>query len=172
MAIYTVYRPPYPLSDPEDAALRTIFVKEGIAWAAMAFPLLWFLFHRLWLVLLGYLGAIALLEGLALWAGLGIAGITTLLVSILIGLEANNLRCWTLARRGWVLSGVVAGRSLDICIHRYFNAEQLGDDVFAPPPGAPATRHQATPTTTPPTTMVPTGNPDEVLGVFPSAEKI
>jgi hypothetical protein len=87
---------------------ETVLVREGFAWLAFLFPLLWFLANRMWLVLVLTLalgvafGAVAdrLAEPLVIAVGLA--------AQVLIGFHARDLRRWTLARRGWAMIGVVA----------------------------------------------------------------
>ena len=47
MRLYTVHQNPDPLSGND-----LVFVKEGFCWPAFFFPMLWPLWHRLWLVAL------------------------------------------------------------------------------------------------------------------------
>ncbi|MER2266365.1 DUF2628 domain-containing protein [Methylobacterium oxalidis] len=109
----------YTLHLPRDAGPgeaqgldRAQIVPDGFSWGAFAFTALWFFFHRLWLAGLGVL--VGLVAVAVLGRSLGLSPFTgtlvTLLVSVLIGLEASSLRRWTLARRGRpVRDAVVAG---------------------------------------------------------------
>jgi hypothetical protein len=62
MAVYTVHEPPLKrfeqVSDPE----RFDFVRDGFSFSAFVFGPLWMLWHRMWLVLLGYIGVSVALE--------------------------------------------------------------------------------------------------------------
>ena len=60
MTVYSVYEPSSPPSGEGDAealvrADRVAFVKEGIAWLALFAPILWLIYHRMWLELLAFL---------------------------------------------------------------------------------------------------------------------
>src|SRR3546814_4094525 len=90
-----------------------IAVASGFSWAAALVPLLWLLWHRLWLGLAGYvvfsivLGLVTEFGGIADPA----AALIALAVGFLIGCTAADFRRWTLARRGWRLAGVEIGRA-------------------------------------------------------------
>lgn len=95
---------------PRPAAAEPVLVREGFSWLAFLFSGLWFLAHGMWLVLALYLAGtlllMALLPGsLAPWAALA--------VQLLVGFHARDLRRWTLARRGWRLTGVVVAADED-----------------------------------------------------------
>ena len=102
MASYVVMEP--PREGPENAAL----VRDGFAFLAFVIPFLWFLWHRMWIeAALAFaaallLGALGTLEG---WQTA--SSVMSLCLSVLIGLEARNLRVAMLRRRGWRERGVV-----------------------------------------------------------------
>ncbi len=104
--------------------LETRFVKEGISWAALIFPPLWLIFHRMWLVLLGTV-VLYVIAGAAAEA-LSLDPLTTLWlllsVHVIVALEGNNLRRWTYKRAGYREIGVVTGRSLETCERRFFES--------------------------------------------------
>lgn len=83
-----------------------VLVPEGFSLVAALLPPLWFLRHGMWLVLVLYL-ALAVLAALLLpgalrpYAWLG--------AHWLAGLQAQDLRRWTLARRGLPAAAVVLG---------------------------------------------------------------
>ena len=127
MRIYTVHERPYWLVSEVDTADHPVtLVREGFSWFALGLPLIWALWHRLWLVALAmaivavaFNMAVALLElgdpyvsiigaGLFLW----------------IGFEANDLRRWLLRRNGWCDAGVVSGRDRDEAEWRYHVARR------------------------------------------------
>ena len=55
MAVYTVHEPPPKRTRPRDPE-RFVFVRDGFSFWAFLLAPLWLLWHRLWLVLLGYIG--------------------------------------------------------------------------------------------------------------------
>src|SRR5436190_10374147 len=101
MSIYTIHVPPAELSPSSPD--RFVFVRDGFSFWAFLLGPVWMLWHRLWLVLLGYcVLAIALQAGLqAMGASSGVKFTTGGLLALLVGLEAATLRRFILARRGW-----------------------------------------------------------------------
>lgn len=92
-----------------------VLVPEGGSFVATILPLPWLLWHRCWLAALGYVIAalaIGLLapDGFAPWIGLA--------AHLLIGLSAQDIRRWTLARRGQPVLAVVAGYDRDTALFR------------------------------------------------------
>jgi hypothetical protein len=101
---YTLHVPAdADVGDP-DALEDADLVKDGFAWVPFLlgpFSFLWFFWHRLWLAGLGVLLAVlsfGLLVQLSRM-GTGSAFVAELLLSILIGLEANSLKRWTWRRK-------------------------------------------------------------------------
>lgn len=89
-----------------------VLVKEGFSWPAFMFGPLWFLWHRLWLALLGYLAANIVLAGALALFGANpaqqlLAGVA---FALLVGWHGNDLRRWTLLRRGYRLVELVVAR--------------------------------------------------------------
>ena len=65
MRYYTVHAPPDEPAAPE----RFVFVKDGFSWPALFFPVLWILWHRLWLTLVWYVVFVLVVA----WVGRGSA---------------------------------------------------------------------------------------------------
>jgi hypothetical protein len=157
MPVYTVHEPPPRRGMSESDPVRIAFVRDGFSFWAFLLGPVWMLWHRLWLVLIGYLVSVAVLQvGLA-WLGAtsGARALVGLLVAILVGLEAATLRRWTLRRRGWKNLGVVVADDSDLAERRFFDA-WLGSAAAAPPPvpGLPPARAAST-------------APGDVIGLFP-----
>jgi hypothetical protein len=119
MRVYTVHMR-RPTLDP-DRDIR--LVKDGFNWPAFFFSIVWALWCRLWLVagiLLAAETAIA-----AAMAALGGDGRTQLIISIgsavIVGLVANDLKRWTLFRRGYLEVGVVTGSDIDAAERRFWD---------------------------------------------------
>jgi Protein of unknown function (DUF2628) len=62
MAVYSVFEPPERGGDATEHAGEFVFVRDGFSFPAFLFGPLWMLWHRLWLVVIGYIIAVALLE--------------------------------------------------------------------------------------------------------------
>lgn len=90
------------------------FVRDGFAAFALAVPLFWLIWHRLWLhaaVWFGFSGAIAALvywsaNSLALSAAL----IATLSTNLLVALDGGDWIKQKLERKGYVESGIISAR--------------------------------------------------------------
>ena len=94
---------PEPLEEAE-------LVKDGFAWGAFLFTFLWFFWNRLWLAGLGVMIAVIGLPFVlqALRVSPSSVFLAEVLLSFLIGLEANSLRRWTLQRRKPIADVVTA----------------------------------------------------------------
>ena len=161
MAVYSVFEPPERGNGTVVNAERFAFVRDGFSFAAFVFGPLWMLWHRLWLVFVGYLGVGIFLAGAFHVLGTpgGARSLAGLLLSILVGLEASTLRRWTLIARGWRDHGIVVGDDLEAAERRFFSA------------WVPATRDHATqPPTQPPLPPAPKLRmpaDNDVIGLFP-----
>lgn len=123
MPTYTVHEP-HPLADDADErATRLVFVKEGFAIGAFAIPALWLLSNRLWLELILYMLLSAALMMLIpiLGGSQAVAGWTTLVLNLILGLEARNIHRYVLARRGYEVIGVVTGNDLADAERRFLS---------------------------------------------------
>jgi hypothetical protein len=129
MNVYTVYEPPVPPADRFDRAESLVFVKEGFTWVAAALTPLWLIFNRMWLVLAAYLAGTVAVQ-LALFSANASEGAASLVMTaahLIIGLEADALRRWTLERNGWRMIGSVTGRNWADCERRFFSAWLPGE---------------------------------------------
>lgn len=122
MATFTVHEPPPKGRTALEQADRILFVRDGFAWGAALFNVVWMLRHRLWLVLVLYLAAVVLLlVGLAAAdVPSSYVGAAQIGLSLLLGLEGAALRRWTLRRRGWREAAVVVAPSREEAERRFF----------------------------------------------------
>ncbi|NND48946.1 MAG: DUF2628 domain-containing protein [Rhizobiales bacterium] len=122
MRSYTVHRRRRTLGNPNAEADATVFVREGFSWLALLSPALWALYHRLWLVLLGFVVAVIGINLVITAAGFPEAANTVVSVAIhvLFAAEAQDFRRWTLTRRGYDVTSVVVAKNLDEAESRYF----------------------------------------------------
>lgn len=124
MRVYTVHIYPESASQDDEAVL----IKEGFSWPALLFGPIWALALGLWVVAAALLAAGALI-GLTLELS-GADFLTRAAIvagyQVLVGFTANDLRRWSLARRGFVEARVVAAPDRLAAEHRYFEARMLG----------------------------------------------
>lgn len=158
MRSYTLHLPADARPGEAQDLDRAVLVPDGFVWAAFAWTVLWFLYHRLWIA------AAIVLVGLLALAGAGIAlglhpfaaSLVSFLAACLIGLEASSLRRWTLTRSGRpVRDAVVAGSPADAearALNRWLDA---GAATSAPRPPFPGGATRRT---------------DPVIGLFPAPE--
>ena len=148
MPVYTVHAPVASGADLA-AADKFVFVRDGFHfWAALA-SVIWLVWHRLWLALIGWV-ALAVGIGFALGAlGAGSRAIlfADIMIAILTGFEAATLQRWTLSRRKWRQLDIVVADNEEAAERRFFDrwtARQRGlsNDQWAVDRGAPPpTRH-------------------------------
>ncbi|WEX09595.1 DUF2628 domain-containing protein [Chelativorans sp. AA-79] len=124
MASYVVVEPP---DTRPDRAEKAVVVRDGFSLFALIIPLLWFLWHRMWLEAAAFFVAALLLAGLGTLPGFTmLAPLLSLFLYIFIGLEAQALRIASLRRRGWEVWGVVEAGSRDEAEARYVaEAEEM-----------------------------------------------
>ena len=162
MPTYTVHAPPPKVGESASDPQRFLFVRDGFhVWAFLLAPL-WLLLHRLWLVLLGYVIANALLGGVFFLAAAPawIKFLGSLLIALLVGFEAATLWRWTLTRRSWQTLGFVVGDDEESAERRFFGEWEKRGRV-ALPPSPPAEPKYSTPVRRGP----PSGS--DVIGLFP-----
>lgn len=136
MASYLVLEPP---RDAPERVEKAVMIRDGFTLLAFIFPLIWFLWYRMWPESLAFLavalaiGAVGELSGLS-----AVVPALSLLVAVLIGLEAQALRAASLRRKGWTEWGVVEGASYDEAEERYAAAAEPAESAALPPAIPPA----------------------------------
>ncbi|MCQ4160924.1 DUF2628 domain-containing protein [Roseomonas sp. GC11] len=136
MRAFTLHLPAAP---PAVGARRAglAVVPEGFSPAAALLPGLWLLWHRQWLALVLYL-ALAVLAALLLPApALGWAFAAA---HLLLGLQAQDLRRWTLARQGRPVAAVILARDAEAALRRALEARP-GWAALEFPPAHPPSAH-------------------------------
>ena len=156
MSVYTVHEPPLRAGEASADPERFAFVRDGFYFWAFLLTPLWMLWRRLWLVFVAYLVVMA-----AVTVGLRFAGVPPgarflvgVLIALLVGFEAANLRRWALLRDGWRERGPIIGHDLAAAERRFFEAYVAAEGPAKPAPGAAAT---------------PASRPaaSDVIGLFP-----
>ena len=117
MPTYTVHAPPEEPPAPE----RFAFVKDGFSWPALFFTLLWILWHRMWLALIGWIIFVLVVAWTGRLAGDAEATIVAVIGGLLIGFEGNAIRRLSLESRGWRDVGESYGRNLAEAEIRFFH---------------------------------------------------
>ena len=161
MTTFTLHLPRDARPGDPAALEEAEIVKDAFSWGAFFFTFLWFFFHRLWLAGLGILVLVfAFGTSLELLDVHPVAAtVAALLLQILIGLEANSLRRWTLARRSRPAVDAVTAADQDEAEAKAF-ARWL-DAKPASLPRSPA-----------PSPILSTPRrPEPVIGLFPDAER-
>jgi len=143
MPVYTVHAPVAYGADLA-ATDKFVFVRDGFHfWAAVA-SVIWLIWNRLWLALIGWIVlTVAIGFGMnALGATRGAIMFVDLLLAILMGFEAATLQRWTLSRRKWRQLDIVVADDAESAERRFFDrwtARQRGltNDQWAVDRGGP-----------------------------------
>ncbi len=157
MSSYTVYEPPSKDGAAAPDPARFVFVRDGFTFWAFLLGPLWMLWHRLWLVLAGYVVAATALQVALRFIGASASVMVTagILLALLVGFEAATLRRFTLARRRFRNVGIVIGDDLETAERRFFDVwvkHEPRPALLSPP--AARSLHRPAP-------------PSEVVGLFP-----
>ncbi len=86
---------------------RLVFVPEKASFAAFLVPMLWAPWRRLWIVFLGWIVVTVAIEAIGVLVVASLAAILSFAFAVWFALAANDLRRWTLERRGHRLVAVV-----------------------------------------------------------------
>jgi len=124
MHTYTVHEPHNGPADRFERGEALVFVRDGFSLTAALLTPFWMIANGLWIALLAYLAALIGIELVAWLLGIGqqATGWIILALHLLVGFESDEIRRWTLGRRGYDLVGSVSGRSLDECERRFVEA--------------------------------------------------
>jgi len=116
MRVYSVHAPPEEPVAPE----KFLFVKDGFSWPALFVPVLWILWHRMWLTLVYFIVFVLVVAWIGRLGGDNLAMTVAILGGILFALEANNIRRLSLQHRGFTEVGGASGRNYDEAETRFF----------------------------------------------------
>ncbi|MCP8938870.1 DUF2628 domain-containing protein [Alsobacter sp. SYSU M60028] len=160
MTVYVVHAPRQAARGSAEGLEKTVLVKDGFHWLAFLFPMLWPLLHRMWWVFLAVLATVLALGvgGRALDAPGWAVGLLELLMAVLMGVFAADLRGWTLSRRGFSAVDVVGGRDREEAERRFFTRWLAG--ASRPPAPRPPASYPAAPP------------PGGVTGLFPEPGRV
>jgi hypothetical protein len=143
MASFVVMEPP---GSGGQKSAEAKFVRDGFVFPALVIPVLWMLWHRMWLESGLVFLATAIFGALADRADMGtLAALLSLALAVFTGFEGAALRIASLRRKGWIETAVVEAQSAADAELRYlYDAEEL-EPVAAEPaprpslPSAPVT---------------------------------
>lgn len=167
MALYFVYEPEERPADPIARADGLVFVKDGFCWPALFVPILWLLFHQMWIELGLFVATMIGIEAVLDLSTIGhaLTGWFLLGFFFLFALEANGFRRNFLTRKGYVPAGVAYGRRRDEAEFRFFRdwlpaQTALGDRANKLVKAAAAALSAPVPPS-------PQPDADDVIGSFP-----
>ncbi len=110
-----------------------VLVREGFSWGALCLGPIWLALHRAWIAAVLTLAATILVIVLA--SGGATAALLTALI-VLLGLSGNDLRRWSLDRRGFLLAQVVVARDELEALGRLLDRRPDLRGAFLPPESA------------------------------------
>jgi hypothetical protein len=157
---YTLHVPAGAEPGDAEALEKAELVRDGFAWSASLFTFLWFFANRLWLAGLAvFIAVVGLPIGLR---ALGVGGfaifVAEVLLALLIGLEANNLKRWTWRRKKPAVDVLSAS-----------DRDEAEAKAFARWLESPGTRRPG-PASAAPAMFYRRAEP--VIGLFPDAERL
>jgi Protein of unknown function (DUF2628) len=118
MRVYSVHAPPEEPISPEEF----LFVKDGFSWPALFFPVLWILWHRMWLTLVWYIVFVLAVAWAGRLGGDNLGTTIAIIGAVFFALEANNFRRLSLEGRGFSEVGAASGRNYSEAETRFFGA--------------------------------------------------
>jgi hypothetical protein len=116
MRYYSVHA---PLGEPVSPE-RFVFIKDGFSWPAFFVPVLWILWHRLWLTLVWYVVFVLSVAWIGRLVSQDVASIVAILGTVLLALEGNNIRRMALESRDWEEIGASFGKTISEAEARFF----------------------------------------------------
>ncbi len=123
MATYSVLAPPNGSGLSLEAGAE--FIPDTKALMALALPLLWLLWHRMWWASLFYV-LISMIFALVLTTGFAtLALLMTAIPGLFLFLEGNELRRKALIRKNWTLVAVIEGDNLESAEARFFYSRPI-----------------------------------------------
>jgi len=155
---FLVFEPQAGSRTPQEAE-RVVFLREKFSWPALFFGPLWLIWHRLWLALVFWLAAEALIGVAARALHLRPSAILALIApSLIIAFEATLLRQYRLIADGYREAGVVIADDIESAERRFFDRWLKPEKPKSPPPA-----------TLPPLAQPA---PNQVIGFFPDPGSI
>jgi hypothetical protein len=131
MAIFTVHTP----AGAPAAAEKAVFLRDGFSVPAFFFGPLWLAWNRAFLAAAGWTALLLLVGfgGAKLGASQEALSLVNIAFGLALGFEGPRLIAWTLARRGFNESAVVAADNDEEAEEVFFHNRRIS----APPPPSP-----------------------------------
>ncbi len=107
-----------------------VLLREGFSWGALLFGPFWLLLHRAWIPAALTFAAFVLIGALVRDP---FQAIVYLGLMVLLGLNGNDLRAWSLERRGFLLAHVLTARTEADALGRLLTARPDLAARMAPP---------------------------------------
>ncbi len=138
MKLYSVHYRHEDAASLAGLAERAVLVKEGFCWPALFFGPLWLAWRGLWLALAFYVALMLVVVAFAMLTGLpsGAVSLVTMAINLLLALEGNGVRRWSLERRRYHERTIVAGGNLPEAEERFFALWSLAHKPVAQGPAA------------------------------------
>lgn len=156
MRVWTIHDPNPAAAPSASRAGDIAIVKDGFAWWALFFPLIWLLVYRLWRWALLYVVlGVALVFALRLFPVGGTGSfLLGLLLHLWVAFDGNDMRRRRLLGRGFAEVARLPGRNRDDAERAFFE-RWLPDEEPASPVPPPMPPH------------LPPSGPPQVIGLFP-----
>jgi hypothetical protein len=121
---FTVHEPPESGGTRFEQAERLLFVGDGFSWRPALFSPFYLLFRGEWLALAAYAGAAILAVAILNLIGASADWCvwTWLLLNVVTGFEASEIKRWSLAHTGWREIATVSGAGQEEAERRFFEA--------------------------------------------------
>jgi len=159
MRFYSVHAPP----EAPELKERFRFVKDGFSWPALFVPILWMLWHRLWLALVWYVVFVLVIAWVGRLGGDTLALDLALIGTLFLALQANDIQRAALDRRGWDEVGGSFGKNIVEAEARFF--------ADAPEKPDPLDRRAAMLRAAYSPQHMPQAAEEQVIGSFPQPER-
>jgi hypothetical protein len=156
---YTVHLAPSKPGRDSDTAIQ--FVPDAFAPVAFVVPWAWFLWNRMWLTFLVYLVVMTAAFVALAWSGFPppLRMAITFAISLLVGLEATNLKRRSLRWRGFHEVGVIVAANREEAERRYFAERAEAEATYRRPGPVSATSSPAIPASAHPIGLFPEVDP-------------
>jgi hypothetical protein len=124
VSAFTVHKPPESGGTRFEQADRLMFVGDGFSWRAALFSPVYLILRGEWLALAAYVGAAILAVAILNLIGASADWYvwTWLLLNLVTGFEASEIKRWSLTHAGWLEIATVSGAGQEEAERRFFEA--------------------------------------------------